>query len=92
MKQRICEKDLHGILGCALLKSVDLTVADVIVVISQGLLAVADISPAVAGVFLSVEGQSGCERQRQCLADSAWVELGIHIESESEGGIGGVTS
>lgn len=83
--------NLHGILCCALLKSVDLAVAYIIVIVGQGLLAIADISPAVAGILLAVEGQGRGKCQRQSLADFAWVELGVHVKGESEGGIGRVT-
>ena len=56
---RITRKNLHGILGRSLLKSVDLAVTDIVVVVSKSLLlAHADLSPAGTHILLAVKSQS----------------------------------
>lgn len=71
------------------LEAVHLAVANIIIIIGQGLLAHADFSPAGAGILLAVEGQGRGQRKRQRFARRARVQLGVHIECESDGGIVG---
>ena len=80
----------HCVLGCALLKSVHLAVANVVIVVREGLFAGADIPPARASVLLAVQRQGRGQRQRERLAHGAWVELRVHIEGECDGCIGGI--
>ena len=82
----------HRILGCALLKSVHLAMANVVVVVREGLFARADIPPARASVLLAVQRQGRGQRQRERLAHGTRVELRVHIEGECDGCIGGIAS
>lgn len=66
--------------------------ANVIVVIGKSLLAHADLSPARTGILLAVERQSRGQRHGERLANGAWVELGVHIEGESDGSVARGTS
>lgn len=85
-------KDSHGILSGTLLKAVHLAVTNIIVVIRQGLVTHADLPPAGAGVLLAVKRESRGQSEGQRLADRAWVQLSVHVQGESEGGIVRVAS
>lgn len=65
--------------------------ANVVVVIGEGRIAHADFSPAGASILFAVERQSRGNGKRERLADSAWVQLGVHIKGECQGGIVGGT-
>lgn len=65
---------------------------NIIVVIRQGLVTHADLPPAGAGVLLAVKRESRGQSEGQRLADRAWVQLSVHVQSESEGGIVRVAS
>lgn len=75
----------HCVLFLTLRKPVDLAVADIVVIIGQAGLAIADLAPACAAVLLAVERQSRGNGHRHRFTDSTWVELGVHIKSESDG-------
>lgn len=66
--------------------------ANIIIIISQSLFAHADFPPAGTGILLAVEGQGRGQRKRQRLAHRARVQLGVHVEGESQGGIVRVAS
>lgn len=61
--------------------------ANIVVVISKGLITHADLPPAGTSILLAVERQSRGERKRQRLAHRAWVQLSVHIEGKMEGSI-----
>jgi hypothetical protein len=67
-------------------------VTNVIVVIRQRLLTHTDLPPAGTGVLLAVKRESRGQSERQRLANRAWVQFSVHVQSESEGGIVRVAS
>lgn len=79
----------HGILSSTLLESVNLSVANIVVVVRKSLIAIGDLSPAVPGILLAVKRQGRGQGQRKRLAHRARVELRVHIKGECNGGIVG---
>lgn len=77
-------KNPHGILLLTLRKPVNLAVADIVVIIGETGLAIADLAPACAVVLLAIEGKRRGNSHRHRFTDGAWVELGVHIEGESD--------
>lgn len=59
--------------------------ADVVVVIGETWLAIADLAPACAVVLLAIERQSRGNSHRHRFTHGAWVELGVHIKGEGDG-------
>ena len=84
---------LHVTLAGAFLKAVNLAVADIIVVISQSLLAHSDLSPALrTGVVLAIQRKRRGQSHVQRLVNNARVKLGVDIESEVRKGVGRVAA
>lgn len=75
----------HCVLLLTLRKTVDLAVADVVIVIGETGLAIADLTPACAAVLLAIERQSRGNGHRHRFAHGARVEFGVHIKGESDG-------
>lgn len=91
-KQRPCTQNSHGILSSTLLESVNLAVANIVVVVGESLIAIGDLSPAVPGVLFTIKRQGRSQSQRKRLAHRTRVELRVHVEGECEGSIVGGAS
>lgn len=77
-------KDSHVASRSSLLKSVHLSMTDVVIIICQSLLSDSNVSPTTLAdsVIFSVKRQRRCERKRQGFPNGTRVKFSVDIERE----------